>query len=169
MDATWKTSLWKQFGASIDMLENAMHACPDDLWRDRSQRHEFWYMTYHTLFWLDYYLSAPAGSYAPPAPFTLDEMDPAGLMPDRPYEKSELQAFLDLGRAKCRSAIESLTEERAGQPCGVPRREMSALELMLYNLRHVQHHAAQLNLILRQRVDAAPRWVGRTAGDLGGG
>jgi hypothetical protein len=32
---------------------------------------------------------------------------------------------------------------------------------LLYNLRHVQHHAAQLNLILRQAVDSAPGWVGR--------
>jgi hypothetical protein len=38
---------------------------------------------------------------------------------------------------------------------------------MLYNLRHVQHHAAQLNLILRQVTDSAPDWVGRTPGDLG--
>jgi hypothetical protein len=37
--------------------------------------------------------------------------------------------------------------------------------MLLYNLRHVQHHAAQLNLILRQTVDAAPRWVGRTRED----
>jgi hypothetical protein len=44
---------------------------------------------------------------------------------------------------------------------------MSVFELLLYNLRHVQHHAAQLNLILRQQVDAAASWVGRTAGDLG--
>ena len=35
-------------------------------------------------------------------------------------------------------------------------------ELFLYNLRHVQHHAAQLNLILRQTIDRAPRWVVKT-------
>ena len=29
------------------------------------------------------------------------------------------------------------------------------------NLRHVQHHTAQLNLLLRQRTDSAPRWVSR--------
>jgi hypothetical protein len=29
-------------------------------------------------------------------------------------------------------------------------------------MRHVQHHMAQLNLILRQVIDSAPNWVGRT-------
>lgn len=32
-------------------------------------------------------------------------------------------------------------------------------ELLLYNMRHVQHHTGQLNLILRQKTGSAPRWV----------
>ena len=167
MDATWRGSVWKQFGAAIDMLENAMHAAPEELWSDRSRQPEFWYLAYHTLFWLDCYLSGSEEGFAPPAPFTLDEMDPSGLMPDRVYTKAELQTYLDHGRAKCRATIEAMTDERAHQRCGIPRHDMSHFELLLYNMRHVQHHAAQLNLILRQQVDAAPRWVGRTAGNLG--
>ncbi len=31
MDAIWKSTIWRQFGASIDMLENAVLACPDEL------------------------------------------------------------------------------------------------------------------------------------------
>jgi len=27
--------------------------------------------------------------------------------------------------------------------------------------RHVQHHAAQLNMLLRQKTDSAPRWVSK--------
>ncbi|MDH3267800.1 MAG: hypothetical protein OEM46_02990 [Ignavibacteria bacterium] len=37
--------------------------------------------------------------------------------------------------------------------------EMSLCELLLYNMRHVQHGAAQLNLILRQKTDSAPKGV----------
>jgi uncharacterized damage-inducible protein DinB len=28
-------------------------------------------------------------------------------------------------------------------------------------MRHVQHHAAQLNLMLRQATDSAPDWISR--------
>jgi hypothetical protein len=35
MNSTWKTIIWQQFGAAIDMLDNALRACPDELWRDR--------------------------------------------------------------------------------------------------------------------------------------
>ena len=159
MDAVWKAILWQQFGASIDMLENALLACADDIWSDRSEQPEYWYTVYHTLFFLDLYLSSSIDGFMPPAPFTLDELDPAGIMPERVFEKDELQAYLRHCREKCQMTIETLTNERARQNCDFSWVKMSFAELMLDNMRHVQHHAAQLNLILRQKTDSAPRWV----------
>lgn len=141
------------------MLGNAVQACPDALWTDRAGRPEFWYLAYHTLFWLDFYLSDAAGDFAPPAPFGLEELDPSGLMPERPYTRDELQVYLEHGRAKCREKIEALTAETSGARIKFGRVDLTVAELLLYNMRHVQHHAAQLNLILRQTTDSAPGWV----------
>jgi hypothetical protein len=162
MDKFWKAVIWQQFGAAIEMLENAMLACPDELWGERSRKPEYWYLVYHTLFFLDLYLSDAVEGFLPPAPFNLDEMDPAGILPERVYSKSELQAYLEHGRRKCKATIEALTEDKAHKRCGFDWLDISIAELLLYNMRHVQHHAAQLNLILRQTIDSAPRWV-RTA------
>ena len=163
MDITnLRAVLWQQFGAAIDMLENALVDCPDELWGDRSRKPEFWYLVYHTLFWLDLYLSESIEGFSPPAPFTLDELDPAGLLPDRVYTKDELRSYLQHGREKCRATIEALTEERAHKHCSFGWGEVSVAELLLYNMRHVQHGAAQLNLILRQTIDSAPRGVAMT-------
>ena len=159
VDTTWREAVWRQFGAAIDTLENALLACPDELWSDRSQRLEFWYVVYHTLFWLDLYLSGSVEGFAPPAPFTLDELDPAGLLPERPYTKDELQTYLDHGRHKCRASIEALTDEKARQRCKFLWGEISYAELLLYNMRYVQEHAAQLNLILGQKIGSASDWV----------
>ena len=38
---------------------------------------------------------------------------------------------------------------------------MSNGELLLYNMGHVLHHAAQLNLLLRQTTKSAPDWVSK--------
>jgi len=38
-------------------------------------------------------------------------------------------------------------------------KNFSFLEILLYNMRHIQHHVAQLNLYLRQTIDRAPKWV----------
>jgi DinB family protein len=161
------TGLWGQFGAAIDSLERALDACPDDLWGDRSRNPEFWYLVYHTLFWLDLYLSGSSQGFAPPAPYTLGELDPAGVYPDRVYTQGEMRAYLNHGREKCRATLAGLTEARAAEPAGPPQVDLTFGELLIYNLRHVQHHAAQLNLILRQVTDSAPRWVGRTERPLG--
>jgi hypothetical protein len=71
MDQTFKQILWQQFGAAIDMFENAITACPETLWDTEEQ---FWYRCYHTLFFLDYYLDDSPDTFMPPAPFTLGEL-----------------------------------------------------------------------------------------------
>ena len=166
MNTTCKAIIWQQFGAAIDMLENAVIACPAKVWGDRPGPQEFWYLTFHTLFFLDFYLSDKREGFGPPAPFGLEEFDPAGVLPPRVYSKDELLTYLTYGRKKCRSAIAGLTQERATSESGGLRPGLTYLELHLYNMRHVQHHAAQLNLILRQTIDSAPRWVSKTAHKL---
>ena len=102
MDSYLKTIFWKQFGASIDMLENAIAACPGDLWDGEAK---FWLTNYHTLFFLDYYLSKAPESFSPPEPFRLSELDPSGLMPERVYNKEELLTYLNICRQKCHDFI----------------------------------------------------------------
>ena len=159
MDTNMKKIIWQQFGAAIDMLENAILACPEDLWSDRTQKPEFWYVAYHTLFFLDCYLSDSLEGFSPPEPFTLDELDERGLLPDRVYTKDELLKYLVHGREKCRMTIADMTEEKANQLCRFEWLDLSLAELLFYNLRHVQHHSGQLNLLLRQKINSAPRWV----------
>ena len=167
MDINVKTSIWQQFGAAIDMLEDALLACPDELWHDRLWINplerpafsQFWYQVYHALFWLDLYLTGAEEGFAPPAPFTLIEQDENGPLPERPYTKDELQAYLQDCRKKCQATIESLTDEAGQRRCRFAWGELRFTELLLYNMRHVQGHAAQLNLVLGQKTGSAPVWV----------
>jgi hypothetical protein len=184
METSYRTAVWRQFGAAIDMLENALVACPAPLWTQRlwsvpsdhslpPEFAEFWFITYHTLFWLDLYLSGSREEeFAPPAPFTWAELDPTWVLPERPYTKEELHAYLAATRRKCRVTLVALTDERACQAVEYPWAEgqaVSFLELQLYNMRHVQEHAAQLNLFLGQHAipDAALDWVARAKGEPG--
>ena len=115
---------------------------------------------YHSLFFLDLYLTGSLEEFLPPPPFTFNEVDQRDVVPERAYTKQELRTYLLHCRAKCRTTIEGLTDERAAVRCRFPWMDISVLELLFYNARHVQHHAGQLNLILRQKTDSAPpRWV----------
>jgi hypothetical protein len=160
MTNLFKQSLWQQFGASIDMLENALQMCPPGLWHDpqKDQWFDFWYIAYHTLFYLDFYLSDTPDNFMPPAPFTLSEFS-ADEFPMRAYEKAELLGYLEHCRQKCKAQIESFDDHKLEQRFQAWNKSFSLLELAFYNMRHVQHHAAQLNFLLRQTIDDAPKWV----------
>ena len=158
MENSLKTILWDQFGASIDMLENALEMCPDNLWATDTK---FWYIAYHTLFYLDYYLSEDADGFSPPAPFTLTEFDLSGAMPERVYTKTELLTYHTHCKNKCRKLIAELNDENAAKRFINAYRNYSRMEIIIYNMRHVQHHAAQLYLLLRQGMNDAPKWVSR--------
>ena len=170
IETTLRTALWEQLGATIDMLENALLACPDTLWHERIWGDpsdpslppgfaSFWYVTSHTLFWLDLYLTGSSEGFAPPAPFNPDDE-----LPERPYTRDELHTYLVQLRKKCQAIITELSEEKAHQPFTFPwpgGATVSYFELLLYTLRHVQEHAAQLSLFLGQHAvpDEALDWV----------
>lgn len=170
MDTTLKTSIWQQFGAAIDCLEDTINACPDELWtaslwltpNAKPECSQFWYVAYHSLFWLDLYLTGAEEGFLPPSHFTLIEQDEHGPLPERVYTKAELMAYLRECRQKCQATIEALTDETVQRHCIFSWGECSFLELLIYNLRHVHGHASQLSMLLGQIVGPQPDYVTQT-------
>jgi hypothetical protein len=161
--------LWRQFGAAIDMLSGALRDCPDELWEESLWEDQpdqwvaagfsaFWYLCYHTLFWLDLYLTGAEEGFAPPAPFDLVEMEPGEALP-RTYTREELLHYLEHCRRKCKETIGSLSKERAYQLCRFAWGDLPFAELQLYSLRHVQEHGAQLRMFLGQQAGKSTEWV----------
>ncbi len=175
MESIWKTALWQQFGATIDMLENALLACPDSLWNERLWSNRsgdpqppgaatFWSLTHHTLFWLDLYLTGSLEEFAPPTPFTQDTSGPSRILPEEPYTRDQLHAYLLHLRQKCQTTLLSVSDAQYHRQIAFPWtwwKPMSFFELQVYTLRHVQEHAAQLSLFLGQHgiPDEALDWV----------
>jgi hypothetical protein len=166
MDTMLKTILWQQFGAAIDMLDDAISLCPDQLWTavvwkdpDIAEYGQFWFVAYHTLFWLDLYLTGYSEGFTPPPPFV------RGKLPEKPYTKDQVRTYLKHCRTKCHSTFEALTDEKARQPCTFDWLKTNFLELQVYCMRHVQEHAAQLNLLLGQHDVSGLDWVTQARGE----
>ncbi len=166
MDTSLKKVIWQQFGASIDMLDDAISLCPTQLWTavlwtnpDHAEYGQFWFVAYHAIFWLDLYLTGSSDGFAPPAPFI------RGKLPDKPYTKDQISTYLHQCRTKCLATIEALTDGKAAQRCTFDWGEISFLELQLYTMRHVQEHAAQLSLLLGQNGVSGMDWVSKARGN----
>ena len=160
MNNTLKIELWKQFGAALDMLENALVKCPESLWDDDNK---FWYNAYHCLFFTDYDLTTDPENFHPPEPYTMSEMDPSGIMPERTYTKEELIAYLGHSREKARKLI---MQDIADLRWNNGRRNYSMTEHLLHSMRHVQPHTGQLNMLLGKVDHDLPIWVSQTKLEL---
>lgn len=165
MNTPWKTMIWQQYGAAIDTLDDTIKLCPDDLWTavlwddpECAEYGQFWFVAYHTLFWIDLYLTGSAEGFSPPAPYEW-----RGI-PEKPYTKEQLQTYLAYCRQKCQSTLEGLTEEKANQLCTFKWIEASYAEMQLYCMRHVQEHAAQLSFMLTQHGVTGFDWVTQARG-----
>lgn len=154
--------LWRQFSVALDSFGDALRSAPDALWEKMLWADEpgqwvaprfstFWYQGYHTLFWVDLYLTGAEEGFAPPAPFDLVEMHAGEVLP-RVYTRAELLGYLDLVRQRCEATIMALTPEQAQRVCSFAWGTLPFGELLLYSLRHVQEHAGQLNMFVGQQA-----------------
>ena len=138
------------------MLKNAITLWPEDTWHNNKS---VFYISYNCLVFLDYYLTMPPKNFTSPLAFTLSDSDVLpedaidDVIPDRIYTKIELIDYLQSSREKCHKLIAGLTEEILNDRWIEEPGNMnySVLEILFYNMRQVQHHAAQLNLFLRTK------------------
>lgn len=167
MDTALKTSLWQQFGAAIDTLDDAIVACPDQLWtavlwkdEEDTRYGQFWYIATHTLMWLDLFLTGSMEGFLPPPPFI------RGALPENPHTKEEVRTYLQECRQKSKAMFESLTDDEAYRICTFAWMTPTFLELQLYSMRHIQEHAAQLAFFLGQQGISGPEWVANARDDV---
>lgn len=155
------TFIYQQFGAAIEMLENVLTVCPDELW----ERDEiFSKIAGHTSFFLHYYLSdATPENAASTSPPPLSDPDPADVSAELRPGKEQLLEHLLQGRQKLRDQLSKHTPDQLLTKRFISQfKDLSLFELLLYNMRHVQHHTAQLNMLLRQNGIVPPKWVSKT-------
>jgi uncharacterized damage-inducible protein DinB len=90
------------------------------------------------------------------------------VIPDPPYSKEQLLAYVEHCREKCREVIRNLTDEKASQRYRFGNADLSFGDILLYNMRHACHHTGQLNMLLRQTKDIGSRWMFKAREELEG-
>ena len=155
-----------QFEAALCMLGRAIDACPESHWQCRLVGLTFDQAAFHTLFFTDLYLGPDVEAirtqtfHQQHAGFFRDYEE----FEDRPqshhYDRPTTTAYLGHCREKAAAVLAAETEESLAARCGFECLDLSRAELHLYNLRHIQHHAAQLSLKLRMDTGDGVRWVG---------
>ena len=158
-----------QFDASLCTLNQCVSICPTEHWTGLIGKYEFWHVAYHTLHYVDLYLSPDEKSFEPP-PFHRPNTAFFGKLPwppheevstAEPYEKSVIIDYVAICRRKASHTIASETQDSLKKPSGFPWYSMSRGEHHLCSIRHVQHHAGQMCAYLRKHTDLEFDWIGK--------
>jgi hypothetical protein len=166
MIETVKQLIVSQFEASLCTLAHCVAKCPDAVWNAPVAKYPFCQVAFHTLFFADFYLGPDAESLRGqsfhlenPVLFgdyeQLQDREPESL-----YERPQIVTYLDFCRRKAATTIAAETAESLCAPAKFPRRNFSRAELHIYNMRHIQHHAAQMIMRLRLDTDVDIPWIG---------
>jgi hypothetical protein len=165
MLATWKSLITNQYEAALRTLDLCIDRCPQAAWNAPVANLAFCQVAFHTVFYTDYYLGENEAAHRE-QPFHRNNpdifRDYEELQPRRQqllYERSDVQLYLDHCRHKATEVIAAETEQVLTAPCNFPRKTFSRAELHVYNIRHIQHHAAQLSLRLRLDFAEDIPWV----------
>ena len=157
--------LEKQYRAVIAMHSQAIGECPDSLWVADHYHNRTWHIAYHAIFYTHFYLH-PSDSQFEPWPKHRPNAQFLGATPWPPYERPVIQGSYT--RAEVLECCEFCLDELKARvrsldmrsPSGFPWLPFSRMELHLYNIRHLQHHAGQLIDRLRTATEAEFAWIG---------
>lgn len=151
------------------MLRGAIDQCPDSQWRGTTHTNQFWQIAYHALFFTHLYLSPDLASFRPWREHQADNQNPDGIAgpPDpnstlplipTPYSRAQVQEYWKICDAMIDEAVDLLDLNR--EECGFDWYKMSKLEHQVVNIRHLQHHTAQLADRLRNAANIGIGWTG---------
>src|SRR5205823_5886298 len=156
-----RTILTGQFEAALCMLDQCVRACPPEHWEGKIANDAFRQVAYHTLFYVDYYLSPGEGAFEPRDLHRRGGDERFSTSASTGLTQDETLAYLAFCRRKAVETLTAETAESLAGSSGFGRLAISRGELHLYNIRHVQHHTGQLSAYLRRVVDdAAGRRLG---------
>jgi len=180
-EAILRSAIKGQYHAALAMLREAIERCPDDLWVSDAFANRTWRMAYHTLYYTHLYLHPRFEDFHPWAHHQtrIQNMDEDSSEPEleryfelphrppqtgKPYTKAEVLAYWRICDAMVDRMVDAL--DLASAESGFPWARVPKAEHQFMNIRHIQHHTAQLADRLRNTAGLGLSWV-RTANAAG--
>lgn len=160
-----KEVLYSQYDASLAMLKNVINSADEEIWYQSNENHPpYWHILYHVLFCTDCYLYKDLQTFkawqkhkkdyqflgkSPFPPFEKPNIS-------EPYSKEDILEYFENIHNTLAERINTSDLEAESGFYWVP---VNKLELHIYNIRHIQHHAGQLAYLLRSQKNIGINWI----------
>ena len=162
---TYKRLIVGQFEATFCTLKLCIDRCPDASWHEPVVNYKYCQAMFHALFYGDLYLGLNVAALRQQS-FHQEHKELFGdyeeledRLPASVYEKNQLLTYVQHCRNKSSEVMASETVETLNEVSGFEWLPFSRAEVHVYNIRHLQHHAAQLSMRLRIDHGEDVPWV----------
>jgi tetratricopeptide (TPR) repeat protein len=148
----------EQYGAALKMLENTIKECDEGLWQDSKTDTVISQVVYHTLYYVDYYLSK---NKAEKESFKGKYGRDGGSFhePDKIFTKGQLTNYLQEIMEKADKRFNNITiQELVNKPV-FEGQGSSLLSSLLYDLRHIMLHVGALHVRVNAQEKKPLRWI----------
>jgi hypothetical protein len=161
-----KDILQSQYLATLEMLKNAIHGCPEEMWTDPKPKNKFWHIAYHAIFYTHLYLQTAEKDFKAwekhrdpyqfmgPLPWPPHDLPEIG----EPYIRDEILEYLGYCKEQVSESIPKLDLD--SDESGFYWLPFSKLELQFYNIRHLQLHTGELCERLGTVAGVDVDWIG---------
>jgi hypothetical protein len=146
-----KDTILSQYEASLKMLKDCIEGYDEDIWYDSKKYHNAaWHLAYHAIFYANIYAASSEKDIKPwsherqhynELGDKLDYPPFTEIVIDKTYTRAEILDYLDFVRKNLPGYLESFKPD---EKCWPHWYKLNQLEFHINNLRHIQHHTAQL-------------------------
>lgn len=153
----------EQYGAALKMLENAIVNCDESLWNRDNKGIIVSQVIYHTLYFVDIYLSKNKEELESFRGKLGEDGDADTYIhePDKTFTKQELLDYLSEIKVKANNRFTILSIEDLNAKPVFDWHGSSVLSSLLYNLRHIMLHVGALHVRLNAVGNEPLKWVSK--------
>jgi hypothetical protein len=150
--------IYRQLEATITMLQNAIAACPDDLWVAKGDGPAIWQQAYHATFWLFAWARDWNTPFETPAFHSQEALElRPGATPV--ITREQLAAYARDAREACLPYLRTLTPEALLETREAFGKSWTTADRIFSQLRHVQHHVGAMHAQLGKRATQPLQWI----------
>ncbi|MGD0036234.1 MAG: DinB family protein [Bacteroidota bacterium] len=161
-----KKSYSRQLGATFKMLEYTIDKANETTWTARINNMPFWQICYHVLWFTDFYFHANQATFQPQS-FDMEGIHNYWIKPDsqmienqkHPISKSNMKAYCKYVRQRANQFIQNINVTYFTTPSPFEWHGFPKIDLVDYNLRNLQHHIGQLDIVLRREQNIGNPWI----------
>jgi uncharacterized damage-inducible protein DinB len=150
--------LRRQLEPTFQMIADVIDKCPESSWIDARSGRPLWQQVLHALIGIQFWFRESSEAFIPPdfGQGSVPDLDEA---PTFEVSKDTVRAYMQTMHARAEAFFDSLDDRRLLSTTSLYDK-FTYGDLILGQIRHIQHHVGYCGALMRTGGAGVPKWKG---------